>query len=180
MSDLSPVIGMTPLASVTEVSGLGMVAVRADLMRAGDAIAHAAGLSIPAPNRFVTDGRRWLGWMSPDELLLILPQGEVADALAALTDALAGEHALVADVSDMRCVFDVGGRKPAQALAKLCPVDFAALPDDGLRRTRAAQVAFAVWRQGGGWRIIAFRAVTDYLRGVLTAAAAPGTDLDPR
>ena len=176
---------MLPLATITEIRGLGMILIRADLSRAGDAIAEAAGLAIPGQTWFTTDGTRWLGWMSPDELLLILPGGEVAEALAALKDALAGEHALVADVSDMRCVFDVTGRKPAQALAKLCPVDFDAVPEDGVRRTRAAQVACAVWRQGGagekaGWRVIAFRAVGDYLRGVLTAAAAPGTDLEPR
>lgn len=171
---------MLPLATITEVYGLGMIVIRADLARAGDAIAEAAGLVIPAPTRFTSDGARWLGWMSPDELLLILPGAETADALAPLTDALTGEHALVTDVSDMRCVFDVAGRKPAQALAKLCPVDFETLPADAVRRTRAAQVACAVWRHGEGWRIIAFRAVTDYLRGVLTIAAAPGTDLDPR
>lgn len=171
---------MLPLATITEVSGLGMVLIRADLARAGDAIAEAAGVPIPAPTRFTFDGARWLGWMSPDELLLILPVAETAGALAALTDALAGEHALVTDVSDMRCVFDVAGRKPAQALAKLCPVDLDALPMDGVRRTRAAQVACALWRQGACWRIIAFRAVRDYLAGVLAAASAPGTDLDPR
>ena len=140
---------MLPLATITEIRGLGMILIRADLSRAGDAIAEAAGLAIPGQTWFTTDGTRWLGWMSPDELLLILPGGEVAEALAALKDALAGEHALVADVSDMRCVFDVTGRKPAQALAKLCPVDFDAVPEDGVRRTRAAQVACAVWRQGG-------------------------------
>lgn len=171
---------MLPLANVARVSGLGMVLIRADLVRAGDAIAEAAGVAIPAPNRFVTDGTRWLGWMSPDELLLIVPAGELAGSLAALREALTGEHALVEDVSALRCVYDVTGRKPEQALAKLCPVDFAALPADAVRRTRAAQVACGLWRQGGGWRVIAFRAVADYLGGVLMAAAAPGTDLDSR
>ncbi len=127
-----------------------------------------------------TDGSRRLGWMSPDELLLILPHDEADEAVVALNDALSTEHALVQDVGDMRCVFDVGGRKPAQALAKLCPVDFERLAQDSLRRTRAAQVACALWRQGDGWRLIAFRSVRDYLAGVLAAAAAPGTDLDPR
>ncbi len=171
---------MTALATVTEVTGLGMVLIRADLDRAGDAIAAAAGVPIPGRGRMTTDGSRRLGWMSPDELLLILPYPEAAEAVAALTDALSTEHALVLDVSDMRCVFDVGGRKPAQALAKLCPVDFDGLDRDSLRRTRAAQVACALWRQGEGWRIIGFRSVRDYLAGVLAAAAAPGTDLDPR
>lgn len=171
---------MTPLATVTEVHGLGMILIRADLGRAGDAIAEAAGLAIPAQTRFVTDGSRWLGWMSPDELLLTLPAAEVAEAVAALRDALAGEHALVQDVSAMRCVFDLTGPRAAQALAKLCPVDIDKLPADAVRRTRAAQVACALWRQEGGWRIIAFRSVRDYLAGVLAGAAAPGTGLEPR
>lgn len=170
----------TALATVTEVIGLGMILIRADLDRAGDTIAEAVGVPVPAQGRMTDDGTRRLGWMSPDELLLVLPAADTADALAALDDALSGEHALVHDVSDMRCVFDVAGRRPDQAMAKLCPVDFDAVPRDGLRRTRAAQVACALWRQGDGWRIIAFRSVRDYLAGILAAAAAPGTDLDPR
>ena len=172
---------MTPLTRITPVDGLGMVLIRADLDLAGDAIAEAAGLPIPAVTRLTADGAgRRLLWMSPDELLLVLPGPDTAGALAALDDALLGVHALIADVSAMRCVFDVAGRKPAQALAKLCPVDFDSLPADAVRRTRAAQVACALWRHGDGWRVIGFRSVADYLRGVLEAAAAPGTDLDPR
>ena len=100
--------------------------------------------------------------------------------VAALSRALEGHHALVMDVSDMRCVYDITGRKPGQVIAKLCPVDLCALPADGVRRTRAAQIACALWRQGTGYRIVAFRAVADYLRDILTLAAAPGSDLDPR
>lgn len=181
----SPGPEMLPLASVTEVAGLGMILIRADLGRAGGAIAEAAGLAIPGATRFAADGARWLGWMSPDELLLVLPGPETAEALAALRDALSTEHALVQDVSAMRCVFDLAGPQAAQALAKLCPVDFDSLPPDAVRRTRAAQVACALWRQGGarrdgGWRVIAFRSVRDYLRGVLEGAAAAGTGLEPR
>jgi hypothetical protein len=85
------------LATISQVDDLGMIQIRADLARAGDAIAGAAGLAIPTQGRAaVTDGTRRLGWMSPDELLLVLPRAEVADALAALTDALSTEHALVA------------------------------------------------------------------------------------
>lgn len=171
---------MLPLATITGVTGLGMVMIRADLARAGDAIAEAVGLAVPGQTRFTTDGARWLGWMSPDELLLTLPAAEVTGAVAALRDALTSEHALVQDVSAMRCVFDLGGPRSAQALAKLCPVDFDKLPPDAVRRTRAAQVACALSRQGDGWRIIAFRSVRDYLAGVLAVSAAPGTGLDPR
>lgn len=168
------------LATVARVDGLGMILIRADLGRAGDAIAGAAGLAIPEATRNVTDGSRSLGWMSPDELLLVLPVAEVAGAVADLDQALTGEHALITDVSDLRAVFDLTGPKAEQVLSKLCPVDFAAFPKDGLRRTRAAQTAVAFWRQGKGFRVIGMRSTADYLGLILQNAALPGSDLDPR
>ncbi|TRW95487.1 sarcosine oxidase subunit gamma [Paracoccus sp. M683] len=168
------------LATIAPVAGLGMITIRANLSRAGDAIAEASGLPIPEATRITTDGSRSLGWMSPDELLLLLPAAETAEALTALTNALAGEHALVADVSDLRAVFDVTGPKVQQVLQKLSPTDFAAFPKDGLRRTRAAQVAVAFWRQGKGFRVIGMRSTGDYLRLILENATIPGSDLEPR
>lgn len=168
------------LAQIARVDGLGMIAIRADLSRAGDAIAGAAGLVIPEQTRIVTDGSRSLGWMSPDELLLILPVADLPEALTALTEALSGEHALVTDVSDARAVFDVTGPHAGDVIAKLMPVDLDALPADGLRRSRAAQVAAAVWRTPGGFRLFGFRSVGDYLRLILENAAVPGSQLAPR
>ncbi len=168
------------LANILQVQDWGMIQIRADLTRAGDAIAGAAGLALPAQGSITSDGNRSLGWMSPDELLLVLPQAEVAEALAALSDALSTEHALVLDVSDMRAAFRIQGPKALQVLMKLCPADLAAMPEDGLRRTRAAQAACGIWREPGGYVLIGFRSVADYLRGILTGAAAPGTQLEPR
>ena len=168
------------LADIARVTGLGMVTIRADLDRAGDAIAEAAGLAIPGQTRIVTDGSRSLGWMSPDELLLILPAAELADAIAALTDAVASEHALVVDVSDARAVFDVTGSHAGDVIAKLMPVDLDDLPADGLWRSRAAQTAAALWRIPGGFRLIGFRSTADYLRLILENAAIPGSGLAPR
>ncbi|WP_323009169.1 sarcosine oxidase subunit gamma [Paracoccus sp. (in: a-proteobacteria)] len=168
------------LANILQVQDWGMIQIRADLTRAGDAIAGAAGLALPAQGRITSDGNRSLGWMSPDELLLVLPQAEVAEALAALSDALSTEHALVLDVSDMRAAFRIQGPKALQVLMKLCPADLAAMPEDRLRRTRAAQAACGIWREPGGYVLIGFRSVADYLRGILTGAAAPGTQLEPR
>ena len=168
------------LAKITELKDLGMVQIRADLARAGDAIASAAGLAVPAANATVTDGVRTLCWMSPDELLLVLPKSEATEAAAALADALSTEHALVLDVSDMRAAFAVDGLRAAQVLVKLCPADIAAMPADGIRRTRAAQVACGVWRRGEGFVLVGFRSVGDYIGGLLRGAARPGTELDPR
>lgn len=168
------------LARIARVDGLGMIQIRADLARAGEAIAEGTGLAIPAPTRITTDGSRSLGWMSPDELLLILPAGERPEALAALDQALTGEHALVADVSDMRAVFDVTGAHAADVIAKLSPADPGALPPGGLRRSRAGQVAVGFWRVTGGFRIIGFRSTADYLAQLLSNAAIPGSGLAPR
>jgi sarcosine oxidase subunit gamma len=168
------------LAGITAVEGLGMITIRADLARAGDAIAEAAGLAIPGTLRIVTDGARSLGWMSPDELLLILPGAETAEAVATLDEALAGEHGLVVDVSDARVVLDVTGAGAGDVLAKLVPVDLTGVPDDGFRRSRAAQVAIALWRVPDGFRIAGFRSTGDYLRLILENAAIPGSELAPR
>ena len=168
------------LANVARVEGLGMIAIRADLARAGDAIAEAAGLALPETGRIVTDGSRSLGWMSPDELLLVLPAARTSEALAALNDALTGEHALVVDLSDARAVFDVTGPHAADVIAKLSPADLAGMPEDGLRRSRAAQVAAAFWRIEGGFRLIGFRSTADYLGLVLRNAAIAGSELAPR
>lgn len=168
------------LASVTRVEGLGMVTIRADLARCGDAIAEAAGLALPEMTRIVSDGSRSLGWMSPDELLLVVPGAETAEAIDALTGALTGEHALIADVSDARAVFDVTGPRAEDVIAKLSPVDLAALPLDGLRRSRAGQTAAAFWRIEHGFRLIGFRSTADYLGLILHNATLPGSQLAPR
>ena len=104
----------------------------------------------------------------------------VTATLAALRDALSTEPALIEDVSAMRCVFDLSGPRAAEVLMKLTPADLSALPADGVRRTRAAQVACGLWRTGQGYVLIGFRSVGDYIGGLLRNAARPGTHLDPR
>jgi sarcosine oxidase, subunit gamma len=168
------------LATIARVPGLGMLTIRADLGRAGEALAEAAGLALPDQTQITADGSRALGWMSPDELLLILPEAELPEAQDALTQALMGEHGLVVDVSDARAVFDVTGAHAADVIAKLAPVNAARLPEGHLRRTRMAQTAAALWRIQGGFRVIGFRSTADYLGLILTNAALPGSTLAPR
>lgn len=169
-----------PLATVTRVTGLGMITIRADLSRAGDALAEAAGLSLPDRTGITTDGSRSLAWMSPDELLLILPAPDLPEALTALEQALTGEHGLIVDVSDARAVFDVTGPHAADVIAKLAPLDAATLPMGQFRRTRLAQTAAAIWRTDQGFRVAGFRSTADYLALILQNAALPGTRLAPR
>ena len=165
-------------ATIREVGPLGMISLRhkggAALTKA---IKAAVGTKVPAQRKIEVAGDKACGWMSPDEYLLVLPYGEVGAAMAALAKALDGEHHLAADVSDARAVFRVEGDKADQVLAKLSPVDFATLEPGELRRSRAAQVAAAMWAQDGGFTVVCFRSVAVYVMGLLTHSAQPGSEL---
>ncbi|SNX67649.1 heterotetrameric sarcosine oxidase gamma subunit [Cereibacter ovatus] len=168
-------------ATIREIGPMGMIALRAkhDLPQLSAALTAVLGLGLPERRRILTRGEVRVGWMSPDELLIVLPYGDVAATVAALTQALAGVHMLVADVSDARCIFRIEGEKAAQVLMKLCPVDFAMLAPDELRRTRTAQVPAAFWAEQGGYTLVAFRSVAAYVMGLLTHSAQPGSELFP-
>ena len=166
-------------AIIREIGPLGMLSLRAapDLPGLSEALA-ALGLTRPDPRRIVVTGNRACGWMSPDEYLIVLPYDEAAAAMTVLDQHLSGAHHLVANVSDARAVFRIEGDKARQVLTKLMPVDFAALAPGELRRSRAAQVAAAVWAQDGGFTLVCFRSAAGYVMGLLSHSAMPGSELD--
>ena len=165
-------------AKVREIGPLGMITLRAKRDVAGLAEAFAGlGLTLPDPRRIVIAGDKAAGWMSPDEYLLILPYAAVNESLASLAKALAGQHHLAANVSDARAVFRIEGDKAAQVLKKIAPVDIDGLAEGELRRSRAAQVAAAFWKDGNGFTLVCFRSVAGYMMGLLTHSAQPGSEL---
>lgn len=178
---VSPLGGMSHagFATVAEAGLHGMIALRGDLASKKMAAAlKVAGASVPGARRIVQKDGRGAAWMSPDELLVLCPYGEAAATVAALEKALAGEHALVADVSDARAVFTIRGPKADQVLRKLTPADIDALAPDEVRRTRIAQVAGAFWRSGPEEiTLVTFRSVAGYVMGLLEAASRAGTEL---
>jgi sarcosine oxidase subunit gamma len=172
------------IVTVRDFGPRGMVTVRGDLSSAKlrDAVTGAAGVGFPAKAGAVVDGERGLAWMSPDELLVLLPHGDAAGAVGAMQAALAGEHALVADVSDARAAFRVegDGRMIREVLAKLTPADMRtrSLPVGEMRRTRLAQVPAAVFFHAEGVaEVICFRSVAVYVFGLLQNAATPGSEV---
>ena len=166
-------------AQVQEIGPLGMITLRAkpDLPGLAAAVKKVGGLPMPEVRRIATKGDRSIGWMSPDEWLIVLPYAEVDAAIEALNKALAGKHFLAVNVSDARCVFRIKGPKSDQVLMKLSPVDQSALAEGELRRTRLAQVACAFWRDEEGHTLVAFRSVAAYVMGLLTHSAQPGSEL---
>ncbi len=165
-------------ALVEEAGLAGMVSLRADLASGALAQALSAlGASVPAQRQIVS-GEVSVAWMSYDELLILCPH-ERADAITQeLAAALSGEHALVVNVSDARALFRVSGEKADQVLQKLAPVDFKALQTGEIRRSRAAQVAVALWRSAPDQlSLVCFRSVAGYVMGLLEASAQKGGEI---
>lgn len=168
-------------ANIREIGPLGMISLRAtaDLPGLADAVRAATGCDLPGVRRIVTNGASAAGWMSPDEYLLILPYDRTGAAMAAIGDALKGQHHLAVVVSDARAVFRVDGEKAAQVIAKLCPVDLETLAPGELRRSRTAQVAAAFWRDEAGFTLVCFRSVAGYVFDLLRHSALHGSELTP-
>lgn len=169
-------------ARVQESGLVGMITLRGDFAGKGfaAAIKKVAGAAVPGQRAVVAAGDLLLAWMSPDELLLVLPYDRAAETATALDTALAGQHALVQNVSDARAVFDVSGAHAREVLGKLMPVDLS--PGEfGLgmiRRSRMAQVPAAIWMTGeSAFRVVVFRSVARYAFDVLGAAAAQGSEV---
>lgn len=182
MTALNNASDATGIATVTEIGPLGMITLRGDL--SDKAIAKAAvaacGVTMPQMRHCLTEGERGIAWMSPDELLLMCPYGEVHDRLADLNAKLSKHHALAVNVSDARAVFRVTGPHAREVMAKLAPVDLH--PDhftfNMFRRSRIAQVPAAFWMPDAEtFQIICFRSVAQYVFDVLNVAAQPGSEV---
>lgn len=171
------------IVKVEETGLQGMITLRGDL--SSNAVIKAAtgatGQDMPAQLRANVEGDSGLCWMSPDELLVLVPYTQVEAKLAEMTTALGDEHSLAVNVSDARAVFRVSGAHAREVMAKLAPVD---LSKDGFepgqfRRTRLAQVAGAFWMESeDSFRIICFRSTADYVFKLLKVAAQPGSEVN--
>jgi sarcosine oxidase, subunit gamma len=179
---VSALQGVSSTGFVTVADGglRGMISVRGDLASASlaAAVRDVTGTDMPAQRRMLHQGDRSVAWMSPDELLIQLPYPEAPLVATALADGLAGDHALVADVSDARAVFTITGPKADHVLRKLSPADIDNLADDEIRRTRIAQVAGAFWRSGPEeFTLVTFRSVAQYVMDLLATVSEIGTEL---
>lgn len=185
MSDrVSALSGASFSGQVDVRDGLrGMITLRGDLSATPlkDAATGVTGVEFPGRRGANMAGGKGLCWMSPDELLVLVPYDEVQAALGAITRALAGTHHLAVDVSDARASFTLKGDGAAirNVLAKLTPADMraSALRAGEMRRTRLAQVPAAIWfGDETTAEVICFRSVAEYVRGLLVNAAQPGSE----
>lgn len=168
------------LVELAEGGLRGMIVLRADIGSepVARALRDAFGLSVPETRRIVTGERASAAWMAPDELLILTDHALVPEMLAALEAELRDSFATLADVSDARAVFTLKGAQARDVLAKACPVDFADFPVGTIRRTRAAQVAAAIWRsEEDAFTLVCFRSVAQYTWDLLSTLARPGGEV---
>lgn len=165
-------------ATVQDAGLQGMITLRGDLASAAlkKAVKAATGAAVPEQRKITQSETGAAAWMSPDELLLLVPYAEADAKVAELAKALEGEHALAVNVSDARAFFTLSGAGAREVLGKVAPVDFdpAAFAEGDFRRTRMAQTAAAFWLDGNGdFHIVCFRSVAAYMFNLLKTSAHP-------
>lgn len=173
------------IATIEERGLRGMITLRGDLASTAlkEAVKSVAGPVpgivsgiVPGQREIVLSGDNGVAWMSPDELLVLVPYAE-AEAAAA---ALEAPDRMAVNLSDARAVFRVSGPQARAVLAKLSPVDLspAAFKPGMIRRTRLAQVPAAFWMVGeDAFELVCFRSVAGYVFDLLCTAAARGSEV---
>lgn len=165
--------------TIREAGLRGMIILRGDLSdkKLRSICKKLTGATFPERGKAHCDGEQGLCWMSPDELLVMLPYAQVAEAITQINAALSGTHYLAENVSDARALIVVEGAFAREVIAKLAPADLhpdSFKPGD-FRRTRLGQVAAAFWMQDEDtFEVICFRSVAAYAFDLLAASAKAG------
>lgn len=157
----------------------GMITIRGDLTNSKlkSVCKSLSGFAMPDKGKAASKGDKGIAWMSPDEMLLLVQHGEVADALDKIAKAMKGQHYLAENVSDARTHLTVEGAFSREVIAKLAPADLH--PDSfkvgDFRRTRLGQVAAAFWMTDDEtFEVVCFRSVGEYAFDLLAASAKAG------
>ncbi len=165
---------------VQEMGLMGMVTLRADLslVKLAKALKTHLGVEMPKMRQISIAKDNAAAWMSPDELLLLMPHDQAEAVVAKLRKTMGKTHSLIVNVSDARAMFCLRGAGGREVLAKLSPADMQALAPGEIRRSRLAQVPAAFWLAGPEEiHLVAFRSVAQYVFDVLKTAAQPGGEL---
>ena len=165
--------------TIREAGLRGMIILRGDLSnkKLRSVCKKLSGVAFPEKGQAFCDGEQGLCWMSPDELLVMVPYAQAAEAVDQIDKALSGTHYLAENVSDARALIFVEGPYAREVIAKLAPADLH--PDNfkpgDFRRTRLGQVAAAFWmRDEDTFEVICFRSVAGYTFDLLAASAQAG------
>ncbi len=145
--------------------------------KAREAAERILGQPMPLAANTFTVGKHRVYWLGPDEWLIAAGEERASDLGSGLTDALAGFHAAVNDLSGGNVELLVGGAHARTALAKGCSLDlhpreFAPGQCAQTSLGRAA-VLLAADGEPSTYTIIVRRSFSDYLCRWLENAARP-------
>ena len=149
----------------------GMVLLRGAPEVLGPALAAAGLPGWPERRMSTRGGGAAVLWLSPDEAMATCPREAAAATAARLTAAIGEGFGTALDMSAARQVFALTGPGVRTVLSGLMPVDFDRLDPAEVRRTRMAQIPVALWREGGGWRLMCYRSVAGYAADLLRIGA---------
>ena len=112
---------------LSERSFRGQVALRgrATGRKLKGAVKKVLGVALPVEANTASEnaeGRQVL-WLSPDEWLVVVPDGREGETIAALYEAMSGEHFAAVDVSSSRTVIGLVGRRAREVLMKGLSLD---------------------------------------------------------
>jgi sarcosine oxidase subunit gamma len=177
---------MSDLMSFSEIDGSGavlvaaqrrvaMVTLKADLGNKTTRAALKKALGTPLPaQRKISNG---VAWMAPDELLIMVPEGDTPSGIIERLEEL-NAPMLAVDVSDARAVFTLKGNKAREVLAKGAPVNLSpeAFRLGDFRRTRLGQVAVAFWMEAEDEiTLVCFASLRQFMFDWLVNAAQKGS-----
>ena len=114
---------------LAEITDLGMIDLRGE---PGDdrflaAIRDCLGVDLPRlPRSSARHEAVTVLWLSTDQWLVLAPRADTPALVQALQVKLAGLHALVCDVSDMRCIIRLSGPEARMVLMKGCSLNLLA------------------------------------------------------
>jgi len=136
------------------------------------------GADLPKkPRASVSWGDIKMLWLSVDQWLILCPRARAGELAASLRAGLAGVHALVVDVSDMRAIIRAEGEGVREVLLKGSSLD---LLDDSygpgtVRRMRFAEIAALLHVvEDNVIDIYVFRSYANYAWAFLTKTAPKG------
>ena len=107
-----------------ELAHLGKVNLRLDSSDP-DAVAalEAIGIRLPGESNGVASADRRVLWLGPDEWLIVTAPGEEVAVLQQASQALAGRHHALTDLTDNYTTIRLAGPSAEAVLAKGCPLD---------------------------------------------------------
>ncbi len=166
-----------------EISMRGMIDLRGlasdrKFMAAAKAV---LGVDLPkAPRTSNSFGDVKVLWLSPDQWLILCARDKASALTAELQTALAGNHSLAVDVSDMRTIIRLEGEGAREVMMKSTSLDFTDedFTPGYVRRLRFAEIAalFNIVEENA-IDVYVFRSYANYAWDFLLKAARKGSEV---